>query len=128
LLIVFIDALGRSIVSESVIVRVGKELDDAISELSILTDASQAPQADLPSIDASWQSLGRGGYIQSIDFPALVGRARQLDLAVEFNFQPGDSVAPVGCHSRCLSGIAEDVLKLSVDDLVQIGPQRTPFQ
>ena len=128
LLVVFIHALGRSIVSESVIDRVGKELDDAIKALPRLTGPSLETAWGHPPSAAPWESLNRAGYIQSIDYDRLIRRCRARDALIELDVQPGGYVASRGRHYRAILRMSGDASGFKIDDAVQMGAHRTPVQ
>ena len=100
LLILHIHGLARSLLSETVIELVGRELDDGIAKLEPLEDGPEdEPEAALPAdfeANAAFCGLRRGGYIQAIEFASLVEIARDADVLIGLRFRAGDYVVENG--------------------------------
>jgi uncharacterized membrane protein len=99
MLVYHLHVLGRSIVSETVIARVGGELDAALDTLGELRDEEAEPEAALPpDFDERARSLGvpATGFVQAIDFGGLVAAAERADVLVGLTFRAGDFVIAKG--------------------------------
>jgi uncharacterized membrane protein len=133
LMVLFIHSLGRSIVSETVIERVGQELDEIISQLDPINSvADEDPSALLPK-DFEERSAFFGpptpGYIQAVEFERLVGIAEGSGTLIGFYFGPGDYVAAEGRGIAVYPGdrLTSD-LAGAINRAVTIGIHRTPVQ
>jgi uncharacterized membrane protein len=136
LLVIFIHTLARSIVSETVIERVGCELDDILETLEPLRPDREdpAPEDVLPA-DFEQRSARFGpekaGYIQAIEFGSLVEAGRRSGVVIGLYFRPGDYVAQDGCgiavcpreedtpelRKKILGSIAVDIHRTPVQDV-----------
>ena len=129
-LLFFVHHLARSIVSDTVIERVGAALDGAIQRF--LPDEPRGegyqPPPALPP-DAAPLSLRRGGYLQAIDHDALVACARVHDAVIALHHQAGDHILAHGTHGVVSprSALTPDFLRKLEDSFV-LGTERTPVQ
>jgi uncharacterized membrane protein len=134
MLILHIHLLARSMLSETMIERVGRELDAGIAELEPLQGAEdeEEPEAVLPTdFDRNAHVVGvsRQGYVQAIDFAVLVLAAEEADVVLGFRFKPGDYLIAggrqIGIHpaDRATPDLEEKVVQAFT-----IGSQRTPVQ
>ncbi len=127
-LVFFIHNLARSIVSETIIDRVGDELDHAVRQLPALDAALSEPPTPPQARAARWMALGTAGYIERIDFEDLADLARSKDIVLELRFRPGDYIAADGRHVRVIGHERAELEAVGLQRAVQIGPQRTPVQ
>jgi uncharacterized membrane protein len=134
MLVYFIHALGRSLFSEVVIDRVGRELDDVLREELEPLGASEGedPERVLPpDLEERGAFFGPpvAGYVQAIEFERLVALAAANDLLVGLYFRPGDYVAADG---RGMAAYPAERLRpdvaAAVAGAVLVGPQRTLVQ
>jgi uncharacterized membrane protein len=133
LLVVFIHTLARSIMSETVIDRVGRELDDGISQLEpAAEDAQPSPDAQLPTdfeAESAYFGPAQAGYVLAIGFARLVEIAEEADVVVGLHFHAGDYVAGGGQSiavypaSRCDAELAGRIHRT-----ITTGIGRTPVQ
>jgi uncharacterized membrane protein len=134
MLILHIHLLARSMLSETIIELVGKELDDGIPELERLRDGGtdEDPAAVLPpDFDETARRLGppRQGYVQAIDMADLVETASAADILIGFQFRAGDYLIAggrqIGVHpgDRATTGVQQRVVRA-----FKLGPHRTPVQ
>jgi uncharacterized membrane protein len=134
LLVLFIHTLARSIVSETVIERVGRELDDILDEIEPLPSRvlQDDPQHALPE-DLEQRSTCFGpdvpGYIQGIEFDQLIETGRSCGIMIVLHFRPGDYLAKGG------RGIAiyprehdRPALRKKILGAIVMGTHRTPVQ
>ena len=134
LLVLFIHTLARSIVSETVIERVGCELDVLLKKLEPLGPEARKndPEEALPD-DFEQRAVRFGpevaGYIQAIEFDALIEVGCSFDVVIGLYFQPGDFVAQNG------RGIAiyprekdSSQLRQKILEAIAVGVHRTPVQ
>lgn len=135
-LLFFVHHLARSIVADTVIERVGRDLDRAIAEMlpepeeAEKTDAalspSREPDGDAPGVPLR---LPRGGYVQAIQYSGLVACASQADARIALDFRPGQHLLPDGCHGtiRPAAALSED-LASDIAECIVIGAQPTAAQ
>jgi uncharacterized membrane protein len=101
LLVLFIHTLARSIVSETVIERVGRELDEILDGIGPLPSrlVQDDPEDTLPK-DFEQRSACFGpdvsGYVQGIEFDQLIETARTCQIMIGLYFRPGDYVVEDG--------------------------------
>lgn len=132
LLVLYIDMLARSIVSETVIERVGRELDAMLEELEPGPAADADPASMIPEDIGSrvvFFSAADSGYVQAIEIEAIVSAAAEADVAVFVYFRAGDFVVRDG------SGIAAYPAERASPELIQavqealvLGDHRTSVQ
>lgn len=131
LLLLFVHHLARSIVADTIIQRVGRDLDAAIETMLPEAEGSSAsshvcrPQAEGGAI----LRVAQGGYVQALDYAGLVDFARKADVVLELNFRPGHLLLPEGEHGRVhpASAYGEE-LQARITDFVVLGSQRTATQ
>jgi uncharacterized membrane protein len=132
LLVLFLHFLARSIVSETVIERVGQELDKTLDSFTPLSGSNPVEAAPLPAdfdSAAAFFDFAKHGYIEAIEFERIVEAAVASDVLVRIMQAPGDYVAPgtlaIGVYpaSRC-----NDELTGLIRKAVLIGIVRTPHQ
>lgn len=134
MLIVHIHILARSMLSETIIELVGRELDAGIAELEPLDgDTHDAdPAAALPpgfEEEALFVGLPRQGYVQAIALDDLTEAAEAAGVVVGFRFRPGDYVIANGRQVAIhpAESATPDV-RARILDTFAIGPHRTPVQ
>jgi uncharacterized membrane protein len=133
LLILHTHTLARSMLSETIIDLEGAELEAGIAALGPFDDASaEDPEALLPpdvARDAHRTGVPRQGYVQAIDFGALVKAAQEAGVLVAFRFRPGDYLI---AHGREIAvhpaGRVTPALEDSIGRAFALGPYRTPVQ
>jgi uncharacterized membrane protein len=132
LLVLHIHALARSIMSETVIARVGAELDDTLDTFGRLQDSQPDPEAALPQDFhelARFSGPATTGYIRAIDFDRLVDAARRADVLVGLTFRAGDFVVEDSDAIGIYPGDrAAPELMAAAADAVEVGTDRTPVQ
>lgn len=106
-LLFYVHHLARSIVADTVVARVGRDLDRAIR--------AQMPQGEVPA--PAWTAphdlagtcgLERGGYVQLMDFDALARVAAERDAVLELLCRPGHHLLGGGLHLRVWPAEAAD--------------------
>ena len=133
LLIVHIHALARSIMSETIIGLVGRELDDGIEDLVPLGEGpGDDPEAALPddfAEKAARSGLRQAGYIQAIEFAEIVRIAQDSDVLVGLYFRAGDYVIEggkgIGIYPTERAG---PDLHEAIARTITVGTHRTPAQ
>lgn len=131
LLLLFVHHLARSIVADTVIERVGRDLDYAVEQMLPRANASMpSPQERLPqSGDVAILRLEHGGYVQALNYADLVECAREAGVVIELHFRPGQLLLPYGEHGRIHPGPAcNKEIQEAISDCVVIGSQRTAAQ
>ncbi|WP_158001946.1 DUF2254 domain-containing protein [Pseudorhizobium pelagicum] len=132
-LVSFLHFLARSIVSETLIKRLGTEVADMVAELDDLPeDRNQQTAAALPEDferEATFFGPRADGFVQSIDLDGLKELAEDADVLVAFSFRPGDYVIADGggigvCPGRnCTPELQEHICRMIV-----VGSRRTSTQ
>jgi uncharacterized membrane protein len=134
LLVLFIHTLARSIVSETVIERVGRELDEILDEIEPLP--SRLPQDDpedaLPK-DFEQRSACFGpdvsGYVQGIEFDQLIETGQSYGIMIALHFRPGDYLAKGGRGiAICPREHDGPALREKILGAIVMGAHRTPVQ
>jgi len=135
LLVLFLHSLARSIVSETVIERVGTELDGILDEFPpLVPDEPQEPHPEkVQPADfderAAFFGPARAGYVQAIQFDELVGLPEAADVAIALYFRAGHYVVPGGGEIAVYPGErADEALVVGVRRAILIGTHRTPLQ
>lgn len=157
LLILFIHNIGRSIVADTVVERVARELDDAISRL-LPADAGAAPALNQalnrdscsnpdsgpdsgpdPDPEAALPPdfercsvpviLRREGYVQAIEYDNLAALGQRFDCVFRIDVRAGEFII-AGSQALRLwpAAAAEPPVLTGVDAAVLIGQSRTPTQ
>jgi len=133
LLVLFLHFLALSIVSETVIERVGREIVELLDALDpvpavrnegleeqLPEDYKEAARFFGPTVD---------GYVEAIDFEQLLVEAEEADVLIGLSFRPGDYViidgGGIGVYpaARCSPELEE-----AVRSAIVIGSHRTPNQ
>jgi uncharacterized membrane protein len=134
LLVLFIHTLARSIVSETVIEGVGRELDDILDELELLPSRllQDDPEDALPeNFEQRSACFGPAapGYIQAIEFDRLVETGRSCGVLIGLRFRPGDYVAKGGRGIAICPGERDSpALREKILGAIVVGVHRTPVQ
>lgn len=133
LLVVYLHGLARSIMSETVIERVGRELDAVLASLPPLRGQAEPVAEEVIPADfedrAAFLGPREAGYVQAIELDSIVAAAEAADALVGLYFRAGDFVLEGG------RGIAVYPAERLDDDLAEritaclmIGAHRTPQQ
>lgn len=134
-LVMFLHSLARSIMSETVIERVGHELDALLDDCGPLradSPARPAPEAALPqdfAQRAAFLGPSAAGYVQAIAFERLLAAAEEAEVVVGIYFRAGDFVAAGGRgiavypRERC-----DEELARAIRRTILVGVHRTPVQ
>jgi uncharacterized membrane protein len=128
-LVLYLHKVARSIIADNVISRVARDLTGNLR--SILPDmrTQEAPTSPVDLGPGSSISLERAGYIQTIDYDALVDLAKRRQLVFTVRVRAGHFVLKHGDHVRC-----HPEQTLAADDLSRlrraftVGEERTPAQ
>lgn len=127
---VFVHHLARSIVSDSVIDRVGAALDRAAEEMLPVEPAEQADRSLLDRARAGApMRLRDGGYVQAVDTDRLAEAAARDGALVLLTYRPGQHMLP-GAIVAWVDppAAATTELDLAIREGVLVGEERTPVQ
>jgi uncharacterized membrane protein len=97
LLVLFLDTLARSIVSETVIERVAGELDGLLEDYPLLDDGDEKSVAAVPAHEkGNVVRIGaaRTGYVLAIKYEQLLAAAERADVVVALPFRAGHYIVP----------------------------------
>ena len=128
-LLYYVHHLSQSIVADTVVERVGRDLDRQIRHQLPGPDAVVSLFKNTrPEIPARF-GLPASGYVQAIDFEALVEAATERRALIELDIRPGHHILKGRDHVRVWPPSALDKdLSEAVTDAILIGPQRTATQ
>lgn len=133
-LLAFIQGVAKSIAADEVVRRVRSELDTAVTELPLLDaeDAGAAPTDNLPpDLEAKGKRipLPREGYVQAVDYPAMVRWAARNDAILRLDFRAGDFVVD-GDRRVLIYPAPADAMQArrEIDRFIVSGNERTPTQ
>lgn len=96
-LLFYVHRLARSIIFDNVIQNVAVELRHSVDHL-LPKDAENHCCPGEPGNDFRWVTVGKDGYIQTIDLDALVATARHANAVIRLEVGPGDYVIGEGEH------------------------------
>lgn len=134
LLVLFLDTLARSIVSETVIERVGHDLDHLLDQLEPLDVGTlhEAPAEQAPhDLDRRATFFGpkSAGYVQGIELDELASIAERADVLVILYFRAGHYVVP---GAREIAVYPKERLDADLADRIRdtiiVGVHRAPIQ
>lgn len=128
-LLLFVHHLASSIIADTVVDRVGDQLDADIGRLLPEKDIEQAERPPDSKIEGAPIALCKGGYVQAIDFGSILGAATQAKALVELDIRAGQHAVPgsvLGYVSPVMA--VRDPLEKALRAAVLIGRQRTAVQ
>jgi len=128
-LLFYVHHLSRSIVADTMVNRVGEDLDHAIR--NNLRDADEAPPTVLARPEAELAVFGfeASGYVQAIDYRGLAQALAEHDAVAELLVRPGHHVLARRTQAHVWPEQAlDDALRAKMSDAVAIGRDRTAFQ
>lgn len=128
LLLLFVHHLARSIIADTVIERVGADLDSALATLlpGPQTADEKPRRLTPPAAGGAPLRLPRGGYVQAVDYQGLARCACEAKAVIVLDFRPGHHLLPKGTHGHVYpaSALDED-LERKIPGYVVLGSQRT---
>jgi uncharacterized membrane protein len=128
-LLFYIHKIGRSIIADTVVNEVAHDVRHDLANLLPERDAPDAPAPNLNFLERCLFGLGHSGYVQVIDYDALVRLAAELDGLIEVKVQAGDYVLSHGDHAVLHTHRPlEDDHTDRIRDTFTIGSHRTPAQ
>ncbi|MGC2856402.1 DUF2254 domain-containing protein [Novispirillum sp. DQ9] len=128
-LLFFVHMLARAIISDTMIGRIGADLDEAVDKQLPTRPERWTPDSVRPQGPARSLAAQRNGYVQTVDYDHLVKRAADLDVVVELLFRPGHYLVK-GTHHILVWGAEEAVERAghSLRKEVILGDQRNAAQ
>jgi uncharacterized membrane protein len=132
-LVLYLHFLARSIISETVIKRLGLEITDMLSELDeMAADRNHDSEDALPKgFEENSRFFGprTDGFVQSVDLERLCEIAQKRNVFIAFSFRPGDYViADGGGIGIFPAGRWSEDLQQQVCQAVVVGSRRTSTQ
>ena len=129
LLFFFVHHLGRSIVADAVVQRVGDELDGMIRRILPASGESQPAEPPYAGDAGADLRLPCDGYVQSIEYDALTAYAAETDTVIVLNLRPGHHLLAGGVHGSVTPAARlDEALALRIVGAIRMGPERTPVQ
>jgi uncharacterized membrane protein len=125
----YVHHLARSIIADTVIDRVGRELDRAISAHTPERGAAEPDTVDHRPGTTAILRFRQSGYVAAIDYEGLAKRAARSQATIALRFRPGQHLLRGRAHAdvwpaeRC-----DDALRDDVEGYVVVGRQRTATQ
>lgn len=131
-LLFFVHHLSRSVIADTMVARVGADLEEAIEQFLPEQETTEEPVAALaerPPVSHALLRLPRGGYVQAIDHAGLIAAASKHDALIELDFRPGHHLLPGGRHGRVSppAALTEEMLAAVRESVVR-GSERTAAQ
>ena len=134
-LLIFIQGVARTIVADSVVQRVGRDLDETVTDLPSLHDGDD-PQPPPPpdavaglDADAAHLALPVEGYVQAVDYDGLVAWAAERDAVLSLGFRAGHFLVTGDRQVRVHPpGVVGPKTADEIAALVVVGGERTPTQ
>lgn len=131
LMVLHIHELAASIMSETLIDAVGRELDRGVADLRPLGEGAD-PRDALPDdfeAGAAFFGVRSSGYIQAIELQRIIDAARAADVLVGLKLRAGDFAIPNGqAFGIYPASRASDRLADSIERAITLGVHRTPVQ
>jgi len=127
-LLLFLHHLARSVVADSVIDRVGAQLDRDIRRLCPEHDPDDGP--DETSFDnAAPVALRSGGYVQAVEFGTVLRAACAAHACVRIDLRAGHHAVPGFIAARVVPAeAASDDLVRKIQNAIVVGAERTTVQ
>jgi uncharacterized membrane protein len=126
----FVHHLARSIVADTMVNRVGEDLDGAIR--NNLPEADETPPtifAHRSEEQPAHYALKTSGYVQTIDYSGLAEAVSKREALVELLVRPGHHVLAGRPHALVWPAAAlDDAFEDAIADAVSIGRERTAYQ
>lgn len=127
-LLYYVHFLARSVVPDTMIERVGADLDEAVRRLLPPADAPTDPEPPVLGQTATL-CLDRSGYVQVIEYQRLTEAARAADAVVALAVRPGDYLIRGGRHAQVSPPrVLTPELEREVAECFAVGRDRTPPQ
>ena len=131
-LLVFIQGVATLIVSDEVVHRVRRDVEQTVAALPQLEEAPPAPTTDLPADlkrTATRIVLPREGYVQAVDHEGLLAWAVERDVVVRLDFRAGDFVVDGDRRILVYPTVAdESQARAEINRFIVSGDERTPTQ
>jgi uncharacterized membrane protein len=128
-LLFYVHHLARSIIADTVINRVGRELDEAIQAFLPSEAAPESGARISPDEGPTRFGFEQSGYVQAIDVKGLAKAAEDTDAHIELMFRPGHHLLRGGAHIHVRPAHAlTDSLRFAIENAVILGEERTPVQ
>jgi uncharacterized membrane protein len=128
-LLFYVHKVARSIIADTVVARVAGELQHAIATLPSDPGPDPAPVPDWAGADGISLSVGRVGYIQTIDYGRLLEIAREHDVTFTVDVRAGHFLLRNGAHVTIHAARpGADKLLAEVRGAFVVGSDRSPAQ
>ncbi|MBJ6127001.1 DUF2254 domain-containing protein [Microvirga splendida] len=129
-LLFYVHKVSRAIIADTVVERVADALQQSLDDLLSNEEkpAAEHSVADLPA-HVCWISIGKAGYIQTIDYGQLVHVAKKHDIVLRVTARAGHFLLHSGKHVEVLSCHAvEEDLSGKIRPAFIIGQERNAAQ
>jgi uncharacterized membrane protein len=127
-LVLFVHHLARSIVVDNVIERVGGQFDRDIVRLCPERNDQPYDECD-PDRDGTPVVLPKGGYVQAIDYGAIVRAATKANAKIALDVRAGHHIVTgvVGAYVTPTSATTDELVRV-LHNAVLVGAERTTVQ
>jgi uncharacterized membrane protein len=132
-LLFFVHKIARSIISDTVVERVSTELRGVIANTLPLRNGSPETTPAPLSPVVTWVALRRPGYVQTVDYDALIAWAVRHETVLTVAVRAGHFVLQEGRHIGIHAALPLDqaTTEASLSELREafvVGPERSPAQ
>lgn len=127
-LLFYVHKIARSIIADTVVERVGRDLRQTVR--ATLSEKGDGSDRDPPPLapSAGSVSLDRSGYIQTIDYEALIEAARRAGAVLRVEVRAGHFVLKQGRHVGVHAAMPPDEAAAAIRSAFVIGSERSPAQ
>lgn len=128
-LLFYVHKVARTIIADTVVERVSNNLHQSLDDLLSDDDENPAHSGHNLPDHIGWISVGRAGYIQTIDYTQLVHIAKKHDIVLRIPVRAGHFLLQSGNHVEVLSRhTPRDGFSDKVRSSFIIGPERNAAQ
>lgn len=127
-LLLYVHKVAHAVVADTALYRVEQGLQGLLGDLLSDTPNRATATSPPPPIDAHVVSLEHCGYVQTIDYGALVKIAKEEDLVIWAQVRAGHFVLPRGAHVIIAGKTPEGECIGQIRDAFVVGSERSAAQ
>jgi uncharacterized membrane protein len=125
----YVHKIARSIIADNVVERVASDVGANLREILRTPQHAASESQPAPDLAAASVSLGKSGYIQTIDYDALVKLAERSNAVLTIEVRAGHFLLQHGVHVRVHpAGALDEAGTAAIRAAFVIGRERTPAQ